>query len=218
MNVIIVGSGAVAAELTCYISDYNKFSPNSKLDLLGYLDFDENIEKYWTKYKLQQPVLGDVYSYQINQEDNFIIAISDLTFRNKIIEILKERKANITGFIHYSSIISETARVGIGNIIYPFCIVGPNTIMGDFNLITSYSFISHDCIIGNNNFFSTAGLSGHVSIGNNNFFGIRSTILPKISIGSNNIIQAGMTVDKNIENETTVFYRFKESVLAIPKA
>ncbi|MEG2471573.1 MAG: hypothetical protein RSA75_09950 [Bacteroidales bacterium] len=50
-----------------------------------------------------------------------------------------------------------------------------------------------------------------------NYFGIRGTTLPNIEIGSKNTIQAGMIVDKNIENESTCFYRFKEKVLAIPK-
>ena len=218
MNTIIVGSGAVAAELTSYIEDHNSFvSEEKRFNLLGYLDSKENIEAYWMKYKLKKPVLADVHSYHINDGDNFIIGISDILFRTKMIEILNEKRASIIGFTHYSSIISDSARLGLGNIIYPHCIVGPNCSIGNFNFITSYSFISHDCVIGNNNFFSTAGLGGRVTMGNNNFLGIRATVIPKVSIGSDNIIQAGMTVDKNIENNTTVFYRFKEKVIAVPK-
>lgn len=217
-NVIIIGSGAVAAELTSYINDHNNYvQEDKKLKLLGYLDTEENIAKYWAKYKLKQPVLDDIYSYEIKDDDHFIIGISDIDFRNKMVTVLKNKKARITGFIHYSSVIAETVQLGIGNIIYPFCIVGPNCAIGDFNLITGYSFISHDCVIGNNNFFSTAGLGGRVTIGNSNFFGIRSTVIPNISIGSNNIVQAGMIVDKSVEDNCTVFHRFKEKVIAIPK-
>jgi UDP-3-O-[3-hydroxymyristoyl] glucosamine N-acyltransferase len=62
---------------------------------------------------------------------------------------------------------------------------------------------------------STSGFSGNVKIGNNNFFGIRSTVLPSVIIGSDNTIQAGMTIDKNISDNETIYYRFKEKVSII---
>ena len=82
---------------------------------------------------------------------------------------------------------------------------------------TSYSFISHDCEVGNGNFFSKAGIAGHVKIGSNNYFGIGSVVIPHTVIGDNNLIQAGMTIDRSVKDDTTVFYRFKEKVMAIPK-
>ena len=219
MNIIIVGSGAVAAELTSYIEDNNKHADaDQQQHISGYLDQEENIPKYWAKYKLKMPVLSDAEHYQIQEGDHFIIAISDLVFRKKMIDIIEKKNGKVTGFVHYTSIIADSAVIGEGNIIYPFCIVGPNAVVGKNNLVTGYSFISHDCSVGNNNFFSTAGLSGNVRVGDNNFFGIRSTVLPNIQIGSSNIIQAGMTVDKNIENDSTIFYRFKEKIIAVPKA
>ena len=217
MNIIIVGSGAVAAELTSYIDDNNEHSRSEKISLLGYLDSKENEDKYWAKYKLKKPVLGDVESYEIKEDDNFLIGIADIKFRHTIIGILQKRNARIAGFIHYSSIVSETAQLGLGNIIYPFCIIGPNCILGDFNLITGYSYISHDCAVGNNNFFSTAGLSGKVTIGNNNFFGMRSAVIPQVVLGSNNVIQAGMILDKNVEDNAIIFHRFKERITIIEK-
>lgn len=218
-NIIIVGTGAVAAELTSYIEDNNtKVEINHKINILGYIEYDHNISKYWAKYKLKAPVLCDIDSYIPSFDEEVLIGISDIQFRNLIIDRLLNKKAHITSFIHPSVIIPESVQLGIGNIIYPFCIIGPNTILGNFNMVTSYSFISHDCIIGNGNFFSTAGIAGRIKIGDNNFFGIRSTVIPQISIGNNNLIQAGMVVDKSIKDDTTIFYRYKEQVLAIPKA
>ena len=94
--------------------------------------------------------------------------------------------------------------------------MGPNVKLGDFNLLTSQSIISHDCVVGDYNFFATSLLCGHNIVGDDNYFGIRGTTLPEISIGNRNVIQAGMIVDKNIENDTTIFYRYKEKLLAIP--
>jgi acetyltransferase-like isoleucine patch superfamily enzyme len=217
-NIIIVGTGALAAELTSYIDDHNsKSGSQDKLNLLGYIDYKYNIEEYWAKYSLKAPVLSDIDSYLPAPDEEVVIGISDIKFRNMMIAKLFEKGAIISAFIHSSVIIPDSVKLGIGNIIYPFCIIGPNTKIGDFNILTSYSFISHDCVIGDGNFFSTAGLAGRIKIGDNNFFGIRSTVLPGVSIGSSNIIQAGMIVDKSIKDECTVFYRYKEQVLAVPK-
>jgi acetyltransferase-like isoleucine patch superfamily enzyme len=217
-NIIIVGTGAVAAELTSFIDDHNsKINPENKINLLGYIDYEYNIEKYWAKYRLKAPVLCDIETYSPSSNEEILIGVSDIRFRNDMIEKLRKKKAHFASFIHASVIVPESVQLGYGNIIYPFCIIGPNSVIGDFNLITSYSFISHDCNIGNGNFFSTTGIAGRINVGDNNFFGIRSTVLPHVSIGNNNIIQAGMIVDKSIKDDSTVFYRYKERVLAIPK-
>jgi hypothetical protein len=42
-------------------------------------------------------------------------------------------------------------------------------------------------------------------------------VIPDVNIGNGNMIQAGMMVDKSIKDETTIFYRYKESVIAVPK-
>jgi len=215
-NIVIVGSGAVAAELTNYIEDAGRYSnDDNRWNILGYLDAQENVAKYWAKYKLEKPVLGDVHSFEISTQVSFVVGISNIPFRKQMLDILRARGAHMVSFIHPGSIISKTAVLGNHNIIYPFCIVGPNVIIGDDNLFTSYSFISHDCRVGDNNFFSTAGLSGNVKVGDGNFFGIRSTVLPNLTIGNRNTIQAGMTVDKPILNDSLIFHRFKEKVISI---
>lgn len=217
-KIVIIGTGAVAAELTSYIEDNNKYTDSeSQIKLLGYIDYEYNVEIYWKKYQLEKPVLGDIDDFNFENEIEVLIGVSDIKFRNEIISKLEAKGVNFHQFIHHSVIAPATIELGKGNIIYPFCIIGPNTKIGDFNMITSYSFISHDCVIGNGNFFSTAGIAGRVSIGDDNFFGIRSTVIPHVSIGNMNLIQAGMMVDKLIKDEATVFYRYKESIIAIPK-
>lgn len=214
-NILILGTGASAAELTSYIEDNNRVAGSGQRNILGYIDFAENIEKYWKKYHYTKEVIGDIDTFQAEAGTEVLIGISDIPFRNKMIAKLQERKMTIGNFYHHSSIISPHARIGTGNIVYPYCVIGPNSSVGDFNILTSYSFISHDCQVGNGNFFSSAGLAGRVTIGNNNFFGIRSTVIPGVSIGNENTIQAGMTIDKPVEDHATVFYRYKEKLTII---
>ncbi len=215
-NIVIVGSGAVAAEITSFLYDTN-FASDCNLELKGYLEYDYNIEKYYKHYELSKPVLGDIDTYQIKDNDYFIVGIADISFRKKMIEKLENRNAKFINLIHPTAIISATAKIGMGNLINPYCIIGPEVVIGNYNILTSQSAISHDCVVGSNNFLATTILCGHVSIGDNNSFGIRASVIPNIVIGNNVVVQAGMTVDKNIPDGTTVFYRFKEKLFAIPK-
>ena len=163
------------------------------------------------------PVLCDVDSYVPKPDEEVLVAIMDLDFRKKMFNALLKKKAKIGSFIHHTVIRPKDLKIGVGNIVFPFCILEKHAVIGNYNMLTSYSFISHDCVVGDNNFLSTAGLAGWVKIGNDNYFGLRSTVIPRMEIGNNNVIQAGMMVDKNLKDGTTVFYRFKEKVLAIPK-
>lgn len=215
-RVIILGAGGAGSELTFYIEDHNsKVGPDDKIEIVGYID---DSKKNWIKYKYSSPYLGNIDSYTPGMDDEILIAVMEIKCRKKLIQIMLEKNAKIGSFIHHSVIKPENMEIGVGNIIFPFSILEKNAIIGNYNFLTTYCFISHDCIVGDNNFFSVSGIAGSVKVGDNNYFGIRSVVIPGVEIGNNNIIQAGMVVDKDVKNDTTVFYRFKEKVLAIPKA
>lgn len=210
-HLIIIGTGAVASELTMYIRDI------PDVVLKGYLEYEYNLEKYYNSYHYTMPVLGDIDSYQPCEEDYFLLGVSHVGFRQKVISTLKVKGAKFYTLIHPSALIADDVQIGEGCSIAPFCIIGPNVIIGDFNQMTSYTAISHDCRLGNNNVFSSVIVCGRVKIGNNNTFYIRSTVRPELTIGDNNVIAAGMIVDANLQNDSTVFYKYKERIIAIPK-
>jgi sugar O-acyltransferase (sialic acid O-acetyltransferase NeuD family) len=217
INVIIIGSGGVAAEVCTYINDINKIS-HKKINLVGVLDDNyENFKINSLKYKFDKPYLGTSDSFKFNDENKFIFGFSNIKSRLSFLNKDIAKQMSFITIIHPTALIADTAIIGEGNIINPYCVIGPNVVLGNNNILTSYSFISHDCNVGNNNFFSTSGLSGNVTVGDNNFLSIRVTVLPDITIGSNNLIQAGMTIDKNVSDDETVFYRYKEKISIINK-
>ena len=214
-KVIILRAGGAGSELTFYIEDHNtKVGPDDKIKIVGYID---DSKKNWKKYNYNAPLLCNIDSYKPNEDEEVLIAVMEINIRKKLIETMLRKNAKIGSFIHHSVIKPENMEIGVGNIVFPFSILEKNAIVGNYNFLTTYCFISHDCVVGDNNFFSVAGIAGSVKVGDNNYFGIRSTVIPGIEIGNNNVVQAGMVVDKNIKDNTTVFYRYKEQVLAIPK-
>lgn len=217
-NVIILGTGGCASEITFYIEDNNKHKPESeKINIRGYIDYADHVKDHYDKYNFSAPVVGDIDSYQPKEDEEVLLAVMSIEFRIKMIEALKSKGAKIGSFYHHTIVKPDDIKIGEGNIFGPFCMLEKYAIVGNYNLLTSYCFISHDSVVGDNNFFSVAGIAGTVTVGNNNYFGIRSFTIPGVTIGNNNVIQAGMCVDKNLKDDTTLFYRFKEKVMAIPK-
>jgi UDP-3-O-[3-hydroxymyristoyl] glucosamine N-acyltransferase len=217
-NVIILGCGGAASALTYYIQDNNANSTKEKINILGYIGDKPGVDECWKKYNYKAPVLCDFNEYVPAQDEEVLIAIADIQVRMKKINSLINRNARIGEFIHHSVLVPEVRNWGTGNVFFPHCIIEPNAKIGDYNFATSLSIISHDCIIGNNNVILNTAIAGDVIVGNNNFFGIRSTVINKIQIGNNNVIQAGMVVNKPVKDDSTVFYRYKEQVFAIPKS
>lgn len=210
-NLIIIGTGAVAAEWTQYVKDIDG------VQLKGYLEYDYNVKKYYNQYHFKNPILGDIDSYTPKKNDIFLLGVSHVGFRNLVIDTMKAKGAIFATLIHPSAVIADDAIIGEGCAIGPFSEVGPQAVLGDFTQMTSYCAISHDCKLGRNNLFSSAIVCGHTKIGNDNTFYIKSTVLPNLTIGNRNIIQAGMLVDQNIGDDTTVFYRFKERIMSVAK-
>lgn len=216
INLVIVGTGAVAAEVSSSLETSEYKWKGEPICIKGYLEF-EQYRYLHEQYRYRAPILGTIDDYTIENGDTFIIANADMSLRTQFAEKLKEKGAEFINLIHPTCIISPSTEMGVGNILSPYCQIGPVAKVGDFNILTSFSCISHDCIVGSFNSFSSCIVCGHCTIGNNNSFYIRSSIIPHIAIGNNCTIQAGMTVDKNVPDNTTVFYRYKEKVMAIPK-
>ncbi len=210
-ELVIIGSGALAAESYGYIHDINKNSED-QIKVLGFLDDlgAENFEINKNKYGFAEAYLGTTLEFSFPKSNKYLIAFSDVQMRAKLSHRLGMQGLEFVNLIHPSANISKSSQVGFGNILGAHVVVGPNVKLGNHNVFTAYSFVSHDCNVGSENFFSTAGLAGHVLVGNRNFFGIRSTVIPSVVIGNDNIIQAGMLVDKNVNDQETIFYKFKE--------
>jgi len=214
-KVIIIGAGGHGAEIDDYIATMNSLQKKNRIEIIGYID--DNPENY-SSYQLSGPLLGDIRSHEIQKNCEYIIAIGKPDIRQQIVSSFVEKGAVFASLIHPTTMISASAVIGRGNVIAPMVNLGPNVKIGDFNLLNARLSIGHDSVLGNFNFVApNVSLSGHTSVGNNNIFGINSATIPGITIGSSNKIAAGMVLDKNVGDQSTVFYRFREKVIAIPK-
>lgn len=213
-KVIIVGAGGHAAELVDYIAFMNHGS-EQEWEVLGLID--DSASNY-DAYDYNFPYLGSIKDHIVGNDATYIMGIANMKYRRNIIEALVDKGAEFTTIVHPTALISPSAKIGIGCVISHNVSIGPKAILGDFNLINSRCTIGHDSKIGNFNFLSPQVVTGgFAEMGDENFIGTNAAILPAITLGASNIVAAGMIVDKKIDDNATVFHRFKEKVTIISK-
>lgn len=212
-KVIIVGAGGHAAEIDEYIQYCRAKSIGSFFEIAGFID--DNPDSY-KAYQFSAPFLGFIKNHQVQQDVEYLIGIANLTYRRPVIEKLHAAGARFANFIHPDIYLSASATIGQGVIISPNVNVGPNVVIGDYTLINSRCSLGHDTRIGSYNFISpNVCFSGFTTIGDENLFGINSATIPGITVGNRNKISAGMVLDKPVGDDTTVFHRFKERIIAV---
>lgn len=213
-DIIIIGAGGHAAEIDEYIKYSQSKTDVKELNVIGFLDDDPESYK---RYKFSASFQGGIKEHQVRSDAYYIIGIANLKYREKIVSRLKSEGANFVTFIHCESYVSESSIIGNGVVIGPNVNIGPNVKIGDFNLLNARSSMGHDTIVGDYNFISpNVCFSGFTTVGDNNLFGINSATIPGIKVGNCNKIAAGMVLNKNVNDDSVVFYRYKERVMAIP--
>jgi sugar O-acyltransferase (sialic acid O-acetyltransferase NeuD family) len=215
-NIIIIGTGGHSAEIDDYISFGKNSNPSFPWNIIGYLDDNPT---GFENYRFSAPFLGTIKDHVVRSDCKYIMGIANLKYRRPIIEKFITEGAQFATFIHPSATISPSANIGKGVVIALHANVGPNVEIGDFTLINSRCSIGHDTKLGRYNFISpNVCFSGFSRVGDENLFGINSATIPGIMVGNRNKIMAGMVLDKPVGDEETVFYRFKEKIIAVPKS
>ncbi|MCH8567403.1 MAG: acetyltransferase [Balneolales bacterium] len=213
-EVIIVGAGGHAAELNEYLELDNNLT-NASWKVVGLID--DNPESY-KQYSYKARFLGSIKDHQVHSKCLYMMGIANLKFRKLITENLINKGATFLTFVHPTAYVSPSATIGKGSVLAPYVNLGPNTIVGDNTLINARCSLGHDTQIGNFNFISpNVCFSGNTKVGDENIFGINSATIPGIQVGNRNKVMAGMVIDKNIGDDSTVFFRYKQKIIAIPK-
>jgi acetyltransferase-like isoleucine patch superfamily enzyme len=175
------------------------------------LFYEEN-QKYSDKLLMGLPikVFSDLNQIvdDFNQQvfDEIIISFSgDIKKRKKIFDYLVSQKIPFTNVIHPSVIIGNNSKIGIGNLIFANSRLGPFSVLGDNNVISSYCSIEHHNYVGSHNTFGpSVCFSGTCKIGNENKFGTGIYIEPNVCIGSCSIISSGISLTRNVPDNTLV--------------
>ena len=100
------------------------------------------------------PVIDTICDYQPKEDDVFVSSIGGASRRPCMEEIIR-RGGDFIELIHRTARVLTNAKLGKGNFIGAYTVIGNDAVIGDYNMIQSYTVIGHDAIIGNWNRIDT---------------------------------------------------------------
>jgi sugar O-acyltransferase (sialic acid O-acetyltransferase NeuD family) len=148
-------------------------------------------------------VIGSIHQLEEIKEkgDAVVVGIGN---NKKRIEVLQgvDQPATI---IHKTAVISNSAIIGEGSVVFANVAVNPYTVIGNGCILNTASTIDHDCILGNGVHISPgAHLGGNVIIGDCSWVGIGASVKHGVTIGKNVMVGAGAAVVSDISDGVTV--------------
>ncbi|MCW8397228.1 acetyltransferase [Legionella sp. PATHC038] len=143
---------------------------------------------------------------QSSEFNGVIIAIGDNAVRMEKMTLFLNENIPIATIIHPSAIISSSAQIAEGSVIFARAVLNPDCIIGAGTIINTGAIIEHDCRIGLSAHISPgANLAGNVQVGNLSWIGIGACVRQGIKIGSEVMVGAGSVVVNDLPNHCTAF-------------
>ena len=202
-QLVIIGTGGLAREVYDFLPETLGYG--IEWQLKGFLEGDMPQKK--TAYELlYAPLLGDIYTYEIEENDVFVCAIANPQVKMRLTQYIEEKGGQFINIIDRSARVSLHARLGEGIILYGGTGISCDALIGDHVLINAYSSIGHDAEVGAySTIFSYVNITGYVKIGERTIWGSGSRVLPKARIESDSVVGTGSVVLKRVKAGQTVF-------------
>jgi len=137
-ELIILGLGAHGPEMAEIVEAVNRVKET--WHLRGFISPDghrvgESINGY--------PVLGTMDVLR-DYPDAAVVPHNEGGYR---LNVPPDQRSGLVSLIHPSAVVSRTATIGVGCVIYPHCYVGLNARINDFVFCLSGCIINHDDVI-----------------------------------------------------------------------
>lgn len=148
-KLIIIGAGGMGR--TLYSNALESVGYGERFIVKGFIDDNLNALDGFLNYA---PLLGTIKDYIPQEDDVFVSSIGGASRRPCMEEIIR-RGGEFTELIHQTARIYTNAKLGKGNFIGAYTVIGNDAEIGDYNMIQSYTVIGHDAKIGSWNRIDT---------------------------------------------------------------
>lgn len=177
-------------------------------EIVGLLEAQQRL---WGTKVLGVEVLGDdsmmaeLKERGINHAFIGVGTVGDAQPRRQLYEKVSGFGFQIVPAIHAASVVSSSAKIGVGPTIMAGAIVNADAVIGNNVIVNTGAIVEHDCVIGDHAHVATgARLAGGVHVGPGAHVGIGAVVRQEIRIGEGAIVGAGAVVVKDVADFTTV--------------
>lgn len=199
-NLIIIGAGGMGR--TIYSNALESRGYGETFVIKGFIDDNLNALDQFENYP---PIVGTIREYQPQQDDVFVSSIGGES-RKPCMEEIISRGGEFTELIHNTARLYTNAKLGKGNFIGAFSVIGNDAKVGDYNMIQSYTVIGHDAVIGNWNRIDThVTCVGGIVIEDETNIHTGAIINHNVRVETGAHVGAGSFVIKKVKAGTTVF-------------
>ena len=136
---------------TLYSSALDSMGYGETFMIKGFIDDNPHALDGFDNYP---PIVDTIRGYQPEPDDVFVSSIGGESRRPCMEELIK-RGGEFLSLIHKSVRINTNAKLGKGNFIGAYAVIGNDAQIGDYNMIQAYTVIGHDAKIGSWNRIDT---------------------------------------------------------------
>lgn len=198
-NLIIIGAGGMGR--TIYSNALESVGYGDKFIIKGFID--DNIHAL-DGYPNYPPIIDTIKDYQPQHDDVFVSSIGGASRRACMEEIIR-RGGEFMELVHNTARIYNNARLGKGNFIGAFTVIGNDAVIGDYNMIQSYTVIGHDVKMGNWNRIDThVTCVGGIVIEDDVNIHTSAVINHNVTVGTGSHVGALSFVIRKVKPGTTV--------------
>ena len=198
-NLIIIGAGGMGR--TFYSSALDSVGYGETFTIKGFIDDNLNALDGFPNYP---PVIGTIKDYQPQPDDVFASSIGGAS-RHACMEEIAARGGEFINLIHKTVRIHTNAKIGTGNFLGAYSVIGNDAVVGNYNMIQAYTVIGHDARIGDGNRIDThVTCVGGIVIENDVNIHTSAVISHGVTVGSGAHVAALSFVIRKVKPGTTV--------------
>ena len=193
-SVAVVGAGGMGREVAEMVLACAE--AGSDWDLLGFLDDSPTSQG---TFVMGFPVLGPGEWIADHPDVQLVLGIGHPRTRRRVTCRLTALGATWMTLVHPSVIVSRSARVGYGCVVFAGCVLSADCRLGDFTYLNYNTVVSHDAEVADHAcIMAQVTLSGNVRVGEGAFVGVGVSTRQGVSIGEWSIVGAGASVVRDI--------------------
>ena len=153
------------------------------------------------------PVLGKLSDAEqfVNEYPDAVIAVGNNQRRIELLATVRGLGFGLSVICHPSAVISRTAVIGPGSVLFANSVVNTDARLGDGCIVNTGATIDHDCVLADGVHISPgAHLGGAVLVGRASWVGIGACVRELTVIGGRVLVGAGAAVVGDVPDGVTV--------------